>query len=257
MRRTILEARPDYVVHFAALPIANVAVRQSEEAFQGILQGSVNVLEILRDVDFVQRFVYISSSMAYGDFEKLPLPADAPKHPKDIYGSMKLAGEILAKAYAHRYNIAYTILRPSAVYGPTDNNRRVVQKFLENALAKRPIKLIQGRDAVLDFTYVTDVAEGIYLAATFQGGVDEDFNITRGEGRTLSELTEILRSHFPDLQIDDVEDSNPLRPRRGALDINKVRRLLGYDPRSSLEDGVAEYLSYMKKFNRSILPLQA
>ena len=154
LRRVIMEVRPDYIIHFASLPLANLAVRQTEEAFKGILQGTVNILEILRDVNFVRRFTYISSSMVYGDFTKIPVPEDAEKDPKDIYGGMKLAGEILTRVYAKRYGIAYTIIRPSAVYGPTDNNRRVIQIFLENAFAGEPIYINRGSDTVLDFTYV-------------------------------------------------------------------------------------------------------
>ncbi|RLI44597.1 3-beta hydroxysteroid dehydrogenase [Candidatus Bathyarchaeota archaeon] len=252
LRRTVFEVKPECIVHFAALPLANVAVRKSEEAFQGILQGTVNILEVLRDVDFIQRFVYISSSMVYGDFEKVPVPEDARKNPKDIYGGMKLAGEILTKVYALRYNIPYTIIRPSAVYGPTDNNRRVVQIFLENAFAGRPIQVVRGPDTVLDFTYVKDIAEGIFLATISELGANQIFNITRGEGRSLSELVNILRKHFPNLQVKEKEETDSFRPRRGALDISKARQLLGYNPKWSLEKGVEDYIDFIRKFNPSM-----
>ena len=134
LRRVILDTRPDHILHLAALPIADLSNKHSEEALTSILEGAVNVLEVIRDVDFVNRFVYISSSMIYGDFDEIPAPEDHPKRPKDIYGGTKYAGEIMTETYSRRYGIPYSIVRPSAVYGPYDVNRRVSQIFVENAL---------------------------------------------------------------------------------------------------------------------------
>ena len=252
LRRIIVDFRPNRIVHFAALPLANVAVRKSEEAFQGILQGTVNLLEILRDLDFVERFVYISSSMVYGDFEKVPVPESARKSPKDIYGGMKLAGEILTKVYAQRYGIPYTIVRPSAVYGPTDNNRRVIQLFLERAFRKQPLQIRRGNDSRLDFTYVKDLAMGIRLATLSPQAENQEFNITYGESRTLDDVVQILRHYFPDLQVQEVQDPETFRPRRGALDISKAKQLLGYSPQWPLERGLPEYIDFMQRYNVSI-----
>ncbi len=253
VRRIIDEFRPERIVHFAALPLANVAVRKSEEAFQGILQGTVNILEILRDVDFVDRFVYISSSMVYGDFEKVPIPENARKAPKDIYGGMKLAGEILTKVYAQRYSIPYTIVRPSAVYGPTDNNRRVIQLFLEKAFKKETLQIRRGNDNQLDFTYVEDLAMGIRLATLSPQAEGEEFNITYGKSRTLDDVVNILSQYFPDLRVEDVTDSEVFRPKRGALDIRKAQQLLGYAPKWPLEKGIPKYIRFMEQYNPSIV----
>lgn len=252
VRRVIYEFRPERIVHFAALPLANVAVRNSEEAFQGILQGTVNILEILRDVDFVDRFVYISSSMVYGDFEKIPVPENARKSPKDIYGGMKLAGEILTQVYARNYGIPYTIIRPSAVYGPTDNNRRVIQLFLEKAFKKETLQIRRGNDNALDFTYVKDLATGIRLATLSSKAEGQEFNITYGQSRTLDDVVSILSQHFPDLQVEEVPDPESFRPKRGALDIQKAQQLLGYQPKWPLEQGIPEYIYFMLRYNPSI-----
>ena len=133
VRRCILAYRPDRIIHLAALPIADLSNIYSEEALNTIVYGAVNVLETVRDVDFVKRFVYTSSSMVYGDFQYAPADEEHPKNPKDIYGGAKLAGEIMTQSFGLRFDIPYTIIRPSALYGPTDVNRRVSQIFLENA----------------------------------------------------------------------------------------------------------------------------
>lgn len=247
LRRVILDTKPDYILHLAALPIADLSNRHSEEALTSILEGAVNVLEVLRDVDFVKRFVYISSSMIYGDFEEIPAPEDHPKRPKDIYGGTKYAGEVLTETYSRRYGIPYSIIRPSAVYGPYDVNRRVSQIFVENALLGKPIKLFGGGYQALDFTFVEDTAEGIIKVMFNESGNGEAFNITYGRGYTLREFAEILQGHFPDLEIQIVEEEDVFRPKRGALSIQKAKKLVGYEPKVSLEDGLQRYLDVYRK----------
>lgn len=244
MQRLILEHRPTHIIHLAALPIADISNSFTEEAVGSTLIGTVNLLDIIKDVDFVQRFVYASSSMIYGDFEYTPADEEHPKHPKDVYGGAKLCGEVMTQVYGHRFGIEYTIVRPSAVYGPTDVNRRVSQIFVENAIWGKPLILKGGGETVLDFTYVKDITEGFVLATIEPGGKNEIFNMTRGEGRTLLEFVEILRIMIPGIQI-VIEPADVHRPKRGALDIKKARRLLGYNPKYSLECGLKEYVEFV------------
>ena len=244
LRREIGKIRPDVVIHFAALPLANLSIHNSDEAFNSILQGTGNLLEVLRDADYVDRLVYISSSMVYGDFEEVPVPEVARTNPKEIYGGMKLAGEILVKVYSACYGFDYAIVRPSAVYGPTDNNRRVLQIFLENALRGERLELKNGVSTYLDFTYVEDAAEGIRLVATSPRAKNETFNITKGEGRSLMEAAETIRGLVPGIEIADISEDN-FYPSRGALDVTKARKLLGYNPQYGLDEGLARYLSHM------------
>ena len=252
LRRQVLAIMPDYVVHLAALPLANVAISHTEEAFDCIVQGTVNMLEILRDTDYVKRFVYVSSSMAYGNFTQFPMPEEGSKDPIETYGGMKLAGEILVKVFSQRYDIAYTIVRPSAVYGPTDNNRRVLQVFVESAIAGRPFVAKNPETTLLDFTYVEDLAQGLMLATLSENGTNEDFNLTRGEGRSLAEAVQILNTSFPDMSYESRSEPETFRPDRGTLDISKARRLLGYEPEYPLELGLQRYADFVETNNRSL-----
>jgi UDP-glucose 4-epimerase len=242
LRRMIMETKPDKILHLAALPIADLSNKHSEEALTSVLEGAVNVLEILRDVDFVDRFVYISSSMIYGDFEQVPAPEDHPKRPKDIYGGTKYAGEVMTETYSRRYGIPYSIVRPSAVYGPYDINRRVSQIFVENALLGKPITLYGGGHQSLDFTYVEDTADGIIKVMFHDQGLGEAFNITYGRGYTLRELADTINTHFEDLEIKIVNEEDVFRPKRGALSIEKAKKLVEYDPQVPLEEGIKRYL---------------
>ena len=178
--------------------------------------------------------------MVYGDWEKSEADEEHPLNPKDIYGTMKLAGEIVTRGLSECYQIRSTIIRPSAVYGPYDMNRRVSQIFLQKAINNEVID-VHGVDEKLDFSYVKDVAEGIALAATQEGGIDEVFNITGGQAYTLLDFVGILKRHFPNLSY-NVMERDEKRPRRGKLSIAKAGSLLGYRPKYDLERGIKEYL---------------
>lgn len=252
LRRLIRNVAPDRIVHLAALPLANVALRQTEEAFEGIVEGTMNMLEILRDEKPVERFVYVSSSMIYGDFTADPQPEDAPKDPKEIYGGLKYCGEIMVKVYARRFGIPFSIVRPSAVYGPTDNNRRVIQAFVENAFRGKPLKVDNGASTMLDFTYVEDAAAGLVAIALAPGAEGEAFNMTAGRAFSLAQVVETIRKHIPDIEVVENEDKESFRPKRGTLDVSKAARLTGWAPQVGLEDGVARYIEHVRRHNPSL-----
>lgn len=243
----IRQFSPTHIIHLAALPLASAAIRHTSEAFFSILQGLFNVLELLKDTDI--RLTYVSSSMVYGDFAQTPMSEDGPTNPKEIYGTLKLMGELLVRTYSQRFHIPSTIVRPSAVYGPSDINYRVLQTFIENAIQGKPIRL--NSNACLDFTYVTDTVQGIEKATLSSYAIDTTFNITRGEGRTLTEAIDILRPYFPKLEVSRGEEPNYI-PKRGALNISRAWNLLDYHPCFSLEEGLESYISYVKLHNRSL-----
>jgi UDP-glucose 4-epimerase len=245
LRRTLVRAKPDVVIHMAAMPLAVVALERTDEAFHSILTSTHNLLEILRDFEHPCRLVYVSSSMVYGDFCADQADEEHPRNPKDIYGALKLAGETIVSAYARNHGLDVVICRPSAVYGPLDLNRRVVQKFIANALRGRPIVLDGDGSMRLDFTYVEDCAQGTYLCATHPRASGRTYNVTRGEGRSLHDLAGIVRDHFPAVEI--VHREVPAHvPRRGTLSIARARSELGFEPRICLEEGVRRYVEHLR-----------
>ncbi len=242
--------RPVYIFHLASVPVAKLNNLNTEEALEGTVESTGNIIEVIgqlhkKDGYRPKRFVYTSSSMIYGDFVSDVATEEHPTNPKEIYGTMKLAGEVVTQGLGRYFNIPTTIIRPSAVYGPTDMNRRVSQIFIEKAFAGEKL-VVQGADESLDFSYVKDVASGFVLAAASEKGAGEVFNITHGKAHTLLEYVMCLKKHFPDLQY-EVTERDAFRPRRGTLSIEKARKLLGYEPRYSLQAGVDEYVAFMKK----------
>jgi len=243
--------RPEYVVHTAALPLAKIDNLNAAEAREGSVDSTAQILEIInhfkmRDNYCPLRFTYFSSSMIYGDFQSDIATEDHPKKPKEVYGTMKLAGEIVTKGLAEFYGIPYSIVRPSAVYGPTDMNRRVSQIFIEKALKGQKIK-VHGKDEKLDFTYIKDIAHGAVLATIKDEAVGEDFNITHGKAHTLLDYVECLKFHFPGLDY-EIIPRDSFRPKRGTLSIDKASKLLGYKPQYSLKEGIDDYVEFIKKY---------
>ena len=247
MRRALFDVRPEYILHLGALPLATVARVSADHAFESILRGTFNVIEVALELGTVQKFLYVSSSMVYGDFTRIPMPESERTEPKDVYGGMKLAGEVIVQTFSRAQGLPYAIVRPSAVYGPTDMNDRIVQRFVECALWNRPLTVVDPDTTSLDFSYVKDVAQGL-VKALLSPAVNEVFNITAGQGRTLTEVHELLRARFPDMPVEVSARHEDFRPKRGALDIAKARSLIGYEPRYPLERGLDEYVEFLCSF---------
>lgn len=246
LRQVLDYYHPAHIIHLASLPVANVSLRRSECAFTNILGSTFSLLQALRSCT-IRCLVYVSSSMAYGNFEQDPIPEDALMQPKDVYGAMKLAGEVLVRAYMRAFEIPVVIVRPSAVYGPGDNNHRVLQIWVENACQGIPIT-VNDPDEKLDFTYVEDIAQGLCRAVFAPPqALGEAFNITYGSARLLAEAVAILKELFPRLKVEYAEPMWSFRPKRGTLDISKAKKLLGYQPQYPLEEGLGRYADYVSR----------
>ena len=243
--RSLKEHKPNIIVHLAALPIAPASDKFSEDAMSINLQGTVNILEAMRECPFVKRFVYTSSSMVYGDFQYTPADEKHPRVPIGIYGGTKKAGEILTRVFSKQLGFEHTLIRPSAVYGPTDANNRVSQIFVDSALAGKPLILHGGGESKLDFSYVGDVAHGFVLAMKSEKAINETFNITAGQGRSIKEYAEILSKYIPGVRT-EIRPAEFLSPERGALDITKAKKLLGYTPGYSIENGIKKYVDFVR-----------
>jgi nucleoside-diphosphate-sugar epimerase len=243
----IMAYKPKYIFHLAALPLASLQNMTSQEAMTGTCISTSVFLETIdvlrRAIEYLpERFVYASSSMVYGDFLYIPADETHPTQPRNIYGVMKLAGENCALGLGRAFGINVAVVRPSAVYGPTDTNRRVTQTFLESA-RKGGRLTVHGEDDALDFTYVEDCAAGFVLAAVRKEAIGEVFNITAGHGVKLVELAELLKKYFPALQY-DVVPRDATRPKRGPLSIEKANKLLGYTPKYDIKAGFEAYIDF-------------
>jgi len=247
------EYQPSHILHLAALPLAKMNDSSPEDFKEGTVDATATLLHAAyrlkqKGKAFLKKFVYVSSSMVYGNFLEDPVKETHRTSPVNVYGTMKLAGENTTQGLCNTYGVSYAIIRPSAVYGPTDINRRVSQIFVENAMHGKKLTIMGGKDERLDFSYVSDVAIGMVLATLTESpdAQNQIFNITGGNARSLLDFAEIVKQYFPDVILEIVEREKG-RPKRGGLDITKAKTLLGYAPVYGLEKGIKTYLDFLLK----------
>jgi UDP-glucose 4-epimerase len=237
----IQKHQPEIVIHMASFPRQKVVNSNPALGSRTMSEGLLNLLELSTKYE-VRKFIYLSSSMVYGDFTD-NVKEDAICKPQGQYGIMKLAGEWLARDYSRKTNLIHTIIRPSAVYGPLDVEDRVISKFLLTAMRGGVIK-VNGASETLDFTYVDDAADGI-VAATLSDNTDnETYNITKSHSRSLLGAANLAVSLVGKGTI-EVRDKDADFPSRGSLNIDAARRDFGFDPKVDVEEGFQKYYDWL------------
>jgi nucleoside-diphosphate-sugar epimerase len=239
--RVVEEHKPNVIIHMASFPRQKVVNANPAWGARVMMEGLINVCESAKKHK-VERVVYISSSMVYGDFEDQVLEDD-PCNPIGQYGIMKLCGEDLVKDYQRRGAFDYAIIRPSAVYGPLDVEDRVVAKFMLAAMRGSVLR-VNGVSETLDFTYVDDAADGIVAAATRIMSANKTFNITKSHSVSLLEAAEMIVKIVGRGTI-EVRDKDADFPSRGALNIDRARTILGFDPKVDVEQGFENYYNWL------------
>lgn len=232
----------DYVVHLAGV---GASVKASEikvaSHFVPTLMMNTNVLEASR-INGVERLVYTSSIGAYANADIL-VESDykIDSSPMDIAGWAKRMAEFQIYAYRKQYGIkGYAIVRPANVYGPGDNfdpeNSLVIPSLIRRIhRGDNPVVVWGDGNAVRDFVYSRDVAEGIILALSH--GTDSGFvNLGSGKGYTIRELVETL-NHIVDFNY-VFDESKPSGYPQRVLNISLARKAIQYNPETSLEEGL-------------------
>jgi nucleoside-diphosphate-sugar epimerase len=234
--------KPDVVMHLASFPRQKVVNANPQLGSKTMSEGLLNLLEAsVRGK--VKRFMYVSSSMVYGDFTDSVFE-DRECHPQGQYGIMKYAGELLVKDYTRKHGMAHTIIRPSAVYGPLDVEDRVIAKFMLRAMRGETL-MVNGANETLDFTFSTDAADGMVAAALSENAMNKTYNITKSHSRTLLDAAQLAVKIVGKGSI-EVRDKDADFPSRGALNIDAARRDFGFDPKIDVEEGFQKYYEWIK-----------
>ena len=241
------EHRPGIVIHLASFPRQKVVNANPMAGSRAMSEGLLNLLEASVKAN-IKKFVYISSSMVYGNFNSERSVGGIDEgvncHPLGQYGIMKLAGEWLVKDYQRRTNLPYTILRPSAVYGPYDVEDRVVSKFLLTAMRGGEIQVNGGSES-LDFTFISDVVDGIVAATLSENTDNRTYNVTRSHARTLLEAAELAVkiAGQGNIQVNNPDNNFP---SRGQLNTIRAQNDFGFYPTVNIEQGFQEYYEWLK-----------
>ena len=237
----VAKHKPQVIIHMASFPRQKVVNANPAWGSRVMMEGLINVCESAKKHG-VERVVYISSSMVYGDFTD-QVEEDYDCKPIGQYGIMKLTGEDIVKDYHRRGAFDYAIIRPSAVYGPLDVEDRVVAKFMLTAMRGGVLK-VNGAGETLDFTYVDDAADGIVAAATRIMARNMTYNITKSHSVSLLTAAEMIVKIVGQGTI-ECHDKDADFPSRGALNIDRARTILGYDPQVDVQEGFQNYYEWL------------
>ncbi|MDP6721433.1 MAG: NAD(P)-dependent oxidoreductase [Pirellulaceae bacterium] len=246
LTKLLVKLEPQVIVQLAAVAHAGRSNKDPYSTFDHSLRTLENALDNARSPG-VDHFIYFSSSMVYGDFDGAAVDESSPCEPLGIYGALKFAGEKMVIAYNQVFDLPYTIVRPSALYGERCVSRRVGQIFIENALDGGEVTIHGDGSEQLDFTYINDLIDGITRIIANEQSHNEIFNLTYGASQSVGDMANLLCEEFPDVTI-TYHDRDRLMPRRGTLKIDKARELLGYEPSWPLESGFPEYIRWYKEF---------
>ena len=238
--------RFDSIVHLAARAGVRPSLAEPVLYTETNIGGTVNLLELAR-AHGVRQFVFGSSSSVYGENEKVQFAEDDPVfNPISPYAATKAAGELLCHTYSHLHGLRCVCLRFFTVYGARQRPDLAIHKFARLISEGKPIPVFGDGTTRRDYTYVDDIIAGVRAAVDYEASDYEVINL--GESRTVS-LSELIALLEKELGREAVIDRQPAQPGdvpRTFADIAKARRLLAYDPRTQIEEGIRKFVEWYK-----------
>lgn len=224
-----------YVFHLAALPRVQDSIDHPLETFAVNVTGTLTLLQAAKEAK-VGKVIFASSAATYGDLATMPLREDMSVLPKSPYGLHKKMGEDACRLWSDIYQLPTVSLRFFNVYGPRfDPNGAyalVVGKFLSLRKEGKPLSVAGDGSHTRDYVHVSDVVAALMAAAESKGGTGDVFNVATGKETSVKELANLIGGPT---------ESAPerLEPTRCVADISKTREVLHWEPKISLEDGIA------------------
>lgn len=240
----------DAVVHLAARAGVRPSLARPLDYARTNVEGTLALLELARERE-VRPFVFGSSSSVYGDTTPVPFVESRPAaDPISPYAATKRAGELLCSSHAHLFGLSVICLRLFTVYGPRQRPDLAIHKFTKLMSEGRAIPFFGNGDTERDYTYVSDIVQGVERALDWAVAASPgEFEIVNlGESRTTS-LTELVTMIATALGVRPELDRQPSQPgdvQRTFASIEKARSLLGYDPRTGMEEGIERFVEWYR-----------
>ena len=239
----------NYVLHQAAIPSVPRSVKDPIASNRANVDGTLNILVAARDAG-VRRLVFAGSSSAYGNTATLPKHEDMPTGPLSPYALQKVVGEQYLQMFTRLYGLETVSIRYFNVFGPRQDPSSpysgVISVFATALLEKRPPTIYGDGEQTRDFTYVTNVVDGVLLACEAPRASGEVINVATGGRISLNQLFEAMRTLigvdvtpvYAEPRAGDVRDSQ--------ADISKAHDILGYEPRVSFEEGLRRTVDWYR-----------
>jgi UDP-glucuronate 4-epimerase len=239
-------ARPDAVIHLAARAGVRPSLEQPLLYERTNVQGTLTLLEACRRFG-VPKFVFGSSSSIYGIANQVPFSEeDSVNLPISPYAATKIAGEKIAYTYSHLYGLRVSCLRFFTVFGPRQRPDLAIRKFTTMIDKGEPIPVFGDGSSGRDYTFVDDIVEGILAALRYEGAYDA-FNLGNSHPVQLIKLIEIIERALGRKAEIRWHPQQPGDVPITYADISKARRLLGFQPRTPLEEGIGKFVDWYRR----------
>jgi UDP-glucuronate 4-epimerase len=235
------------VVHLAARAGVRPSLDNPLAYEETNVGGTFTLLEAARRAD-VPKFIFGSSSSVYGLNSKVPFSEDDPiANPISPYAATKIAGEAACHVYSHLYDLQVVCLRFFTVYGARQRPDLAIHKFARLISKGEPIPVFGDGTTRRDYTYIDEIIAGIVAAMSYDQSPFEVFNLGESQTVELRRLVELLERVLGKRAIIDHRPPQPGDVPITFADVSKARRLLGYDPRTSIETGIDRFVDWFKK----------
>jgi UDP-glucuronate 4-epimerase len=251
MRETLAAVRPDVVIHLAARAGVRPSIEQPRLYEHVNVAGTVNLLELSREFH-VAKFVFGSSSSVYGMSSRAPFSEEQHDlRPISPYAATKLAGESFCYTYAHLHGLPAICLRFFTVFGPRQRPDLAIHKFVALIEKGEPLPIFGDGETGRDYTYMDDIVAGVLAAIDYappvvNGAPFEIFNLGNSHPVKLNELLESLEKVTGKKAIRERKDEQPGDVPLTWADISKAGKLLGYRPKTALEDGLRKFIAWYR-----------
>lgn len=249
LKRIFSQHRIDRICNLAAQAGVRYSIENPFTYQESNIKGFLNLLEMARQFP-LSNFVFASSSSVYGNNKKLPFAVeDSVDTPISLYGATKRANELMAYTYSHLFKIPLTGLRYFTVYGPWGRPDMALFLFTKSIIDGKSIDIYNFGKMKRDFTYIDDIVDGT-VSALNSPFMYEIFNLGNSKVVELMELVKIVQE---ELGIEAKKNFLPLQPGdvpETYANIEKTRRMLGFDPKTSLRTGIRKFLTWYRDYYR-------
>jgi UDP-glucuronate 4-epimerase len=246
LERIFKKEKPEYVVHLAAKTDTRSSVHQADEHESVNVLGTLNIFDLAKDHG-VKKIVFFSSSSVYGNTAKPPFKeTDMLNFPLAPYGATKIAGEVLAYTYFFNFNLPIVCFRIFNAYGPRMRPSLVLYKWVNDVLHDRPVEMSGAGVRKRDFTYVGDIVDAVLLALKKNQGY-EILNIGNSKPVSLTGLLKIIGKVTGKRPTLWRRPSNKASVETTYANISKAKRILGWRPKTSMEKGVSNFVTWFRK----------
>lgn len=241
----------DVIVHLAAKAGVRPSILDPQSYQRVNVLGLQNVLDFAKEKK-VEQFVFASSSSVYGINKHFPWREEEQLLPISPYAMTKLAGEMLGHVYSKLYGIRFIALRFFTVYGPGQRPDLAIHKFTKAILSGKPITLYGDGNTSRDYTYVDDAVQGIAGAVNYTRSDFEIINLGNNYSVSLNALVAAIEETLGQKAILERLPDQPGDVPKTFADISKANRLLDYEPKTKLKDGLENFYKWFRQ-NKHIL----